>query len=616
MLELTASDPRRVGPFRIVGRLGAGGMGLIYAGQDSTGRRAAIKVVQPQLANDAGFRARFAREAVLLGRVDGACTARVLAADVDADPPYLALEYVDGPTLAEHIEANGPMSEALLTPLAIGLAEALVAIHAVGVVHRDLKPANVVLSATGPKVIDFGVAYLADATSLTTSGLVLGSPGWMAPEQFADDEVSPASDVFAWASTVYFAATGRAPFGGGSVEAVYYRIGNVEPDLTSVPEPLRTALTEAFAKTAAGRPTPRELVEELSGVPAADVANQTTMLLRTAWTFRPTAASWDPLAEVSVAVATEATIAEAKSGTAALTTFAPAAAPATVPVQPRRRRGMLVAAGLVAVLAAAGGVYAVTRGGGPPALAGDGSSPTPSASTSPSASPTASAASPTNPVTAAVPAPPFYASNPICSGVTCTLLGAVSGIHTSRGVLRAEVIGQPIPDASTDETLRPVYISLYDTSGSLVYTTPEAIIGAYDKATPEYPGGGILTDKAGRIFVPFAVGAHGGLLIVLDPNQNPVNDFDTVPLENGAGGRFSSDSAGGTGVDLNGDGINEIAVDVNDYKPDYARGTTWERYYQFQSGDFALIGCRKIRGAKDFNAGPTVAAGGPGCEAG
>ena len=604
MRDLTPSDPVRVGPFRILGRLGAGGMGLIYAGQDSTGRRVAVKVVQPQLTHDSAFLARFAREAILLGRVDGACTARVLAADVDADPPYLALEYVDGPTLGEHVEAHGPMPAELLLPLAVGLAEALTAIHAVGVVHRDLKPANVVLGATGPKVIDFGIAYLSDATSLTSSGLVLGSPGWMAPEQFAADEISPASDVFAWASTVLFAATGKAPFGSGSVEAVYYRILNSEPDLSSVAAPLRDVLAQALAKNPAERPSPRQLIEQLSGVTSSDVTDQTTMLMRASWTFQPAVSEWDPR------LAATTPIPPADQETAALTSAAPPA-----PVNHRRRTAVIAAVAAI-VLGTSAGVYALNHAAaGPEQTVGKQSALSTSALTSPSATASPSPSASPAAMLPSAPKAPFFKSNPVCSGLACTLLGAVGGIRTSRGVLRAEIIRLPMP-VGADITTGSVYIALYDTAGQLVYTTPRALIGAYQEPDPAYPDTGISTDKAGRIFVPFTVGAHSGQLIVLDPNQRPVNVFGSIPQQDGSGGRFFSDTPGAFGTDVNGDGINEVVLDVNDYIPNYAQGTTYARYYGYQRDDFVLIGCTKLGENTNQDAPPAVPVGGPGCEAG
>lgn len=219
---------------------------------------------------------------------------------------------------------------------------------------------------------------------------------------------------------------------------------------------------------------------------------------------------------------------------------------------------------------------------------------------------------PTGPSAAGAAAlPPFYPTNPVCRGVACILLAAVDGIHTTRGVLRAEVIGQPLPGGGP-ETLRPVYIALYDRAGRAVYTTPRAVIGHYLKAVPGQPATGILTDRAGRVFVPFLIGAHSGALIVLDPNQNPVNDFHSVP-SSGDSGRFFTDTPGSTAVDLNGDGVNELAIDVNDYQPNYAQGTTYERYYQYAGGDFALLGCRTLRSPHDHLAGPNIAPGGPGC---
>lgn len=298
MEDLRAGDPAKVGPFRLAARLGAGGMGVVFIGADSTGRRAAVKVIQPDLARNADFRRRFAREAQILGRINGACTARVLAADVDSDPPYLALEAVPGPNLADHVGEAGPLAPELLRPLAVGILEALTAIHAAGVIHRDLKPANVLLAPDGPKVIDFGIAHLVDATSLTRSGSVMGSPAWMAPEQF-DDQSTTATDVFAWASTVVFAACGQPPFGVGRVEAVYMRMMRGEPTLPPLPPELATLITRALASDPTERPSVPELLAALLGDAApADPAGATVQMLRRDWTLEVTQPSWPAIASL------------------------------------------------------------------------------------------------------------------------------------------------------------------------------------------------------------------------------------------------------------------------------------------------------------------------------
>jgi len=261
------AEPEWLGPYRLRRRLGAGGMGVVYLG-DHAGSPVAIKVLRPELAADPAFRARFRREVEAAARVAGARTARVLDADGDGPSPYLVTEYVEGPTLCEAVASGGPFRGRRLASLAAGVAEALAAIHAHGLVHRDLKPSNVLLSPTGPKVIDFGIARAVDATALTRTGLRFGTPAWMAPEQLQDHPVTPAADVFAWGGLVAFAATGRPPFGSGAAEAVAYRIIHEAPQLGALPGPLRTLVEAALAKDPGGRPPARELLHRLDGATA------------------------------------------------------------------------------------------------------------------------------------------------------------------------------------------------------------------------------------------------------------------------------------------------------------------------------------------------------------
>lgn len=258
---LTPHDPREVGPYALAGRLGAGGMGVVYAGLDSAGRHVAIKVIRPEHAADRDFRKRFSREVALLKRVRGASVPPVLAADTGAEQPWLVTPYVPGPTLDGHIARRGPLRGTELLGLAAGLAEALVAIHKTGVVHRDLKPANIILSPSGPQVLDLGIATAADDSALTRTGMLVGSPGWISPEQYLGQKAGPAGDVFAWGALVVFAATGRPPFGTGRHEVLAFRVMQDEADLDGVPEELRDLVTRALAKDPAVRPSARELLE-------------------------------------------------------------------------------------------------------------------------------------------------------------------------------------------------------------------------------------------------------------------------------------------------------------------------------------------------------------------
>ncbi|WP_181798041.1 serine/threonine-protein kinase, partial [Streptomyces sp. WELS2] len=236
---LQADDPAAVAGYRPAARLGAGGMGRVYLSHTRGGRPVALKVVRPELADDPDFRRRFRREVTAARRVRGAYTAELIDADPDGSPPWLATVYVPGPSLADAVARRGPLPVAAVLWLMAGVAEALQAIHAEGVVHRDLKPSNVLLAADGPRVIDFGIALAADGTSYTATGSTIGTPAFMAPEQATGGEVTAATDVFALGQTAAFAALGRPLYGEGPGVNVLYRIVHSEPDLSLLPEPLR-----------------------------------------------------------------------------------------------------------------------------------------------------------------------------------------------------------------------------------------------------------------------------------------------------------------------------------------------------------------------------------------
>ncbi|WP_182906159.1 serine/threonine-protein kinase [Microbispora sp. H13382] len=207
---LRAGDPAQVGPYRLLRRLGEGGMGTVYLGEAPDGTHVAVKLLHHTIAADPGFRRRFRREVEAAKRVARFCTAAVLDAEVDGETVYLVTEYVPGPTLREAVERDGPLRGSNLDGLAVSIATALRAIHAAGIIHRDLKPGNVLLSPVGPKVIDFGVAHLTDMAGHMSSAVV-GTPSFMSPEQFEGGSLTPASDVFAWASTITYAGTATPP---------------------------------------------------------------------------------------------------------------------------------------------------------------------------------------------------------------------------------------------------------------------------------------------------------------------------------------------------------------------------------------------------------------------
>ncbi|MFJ6809633.1 protein kinase [Streptomyces anulatus] len=266
---LTRDDPERIGGYWLATRLGAGGQGVVYEAYDASGTRYALKTLHR--AADPFLRERFTREAEAARRVAPFCTARIVLAGVDGDVPYLVSEYVAGPTLAAAVREDGPPSPDAVLRLATGAATALAAIHQAGVVHRDLKPGNVLLGPDGPRIIDFGIARAPDM-SLTATGAIMGTFGYMAPEVLAGQRATEASDVFAWAAVVLYAATGTEPFRGENIAEVAHRTTTVEPDLGALPPEIRPLMAAALAKDPRRRPTAAELLMGLVGAPvrAAD----------------------------------------------------------------------------------------------------------------------------------------------------------------------------------------------------------------------------------------------------------------------------------------------------------------------------------------------------------
>jgi eukaryotic-like serine/threonine-protein kinase len=262
--DLKAGDPVTVGPYKLLGRLGAGGMGQVYLAKSPGGRLVAIKLIRPELAEERGFRTRFAGEIAAARNVSGIYTAAVVDADADAELPWMATVYVPGPSLTDAVEDNGPLPVKSVLALAAGLAEALEAIHRAGLVHRDMKPSNVLLAADGPRVIDFGISRVLERSMMTTTGMVLGSPGFMSPEQAMGEQVGKPTDVFSLGGVLAYAATGAGPFGTGPTPALLYRVVQEQPDLTPVPARLLPLITQCLAKDPADRPTPAELLTSLS----------------------------------------------------------------------------------------------------------------------------------------------------------------------------------------------------------------------------------------------------------------------------------------------------------------------------------------------------------------
>ncbi|MER7760841.1 protein kinase [Streptomyces sp. NPDC097619] len=271
MQPLEAGDPRTVGAYRLLGRLGAGGMGAVYLGRSEGGRTVAVKVVHPHFALDEDFRARFRREVAAARRVGGSWTAPVLDADPDAPVPWVATGYVAGPSLDRAIAAHGPLPESGVRAVGAGLAEALTAVHGLGLVHRDVKPSNVMLSLDRPLLIDFGIVRAADGTaSLTSTGVSVGSPGYMAPEQILGRGVTAAADVFSLGAVLAFAATGVPPFTGDNSATLLYKVVHEDPEIgAGLPAGLRELVLACLAKDATARPTPAEAVAVLAPAGAA-----------------------------------------------------------------------------------------------------------------------------------------------------------------------------------------------------------------------------------------------------------------------------------------------------------------------------------------------------------
>jgi hypothetical protein len=257
------SLPRKIGPYRVIEKIGEGGMGVVYLGTDADKRRVAIKVLGSAVSGDPNARQRLAREVDTMRRVRNRYVAEVLDADVDGPAPYIVTRYVPGETLEDKVRRDGPLRGMALDAFAEGLAEALAAIHAAGVVHRDLKPGNVMLDAGQPVIIDFGIAHIPDSTRLTKTGLVMGTPGYLAPEVIEGLSSSGASDVHSWGATVAYAATGRQPFGSGTYQTIFFRVLEGKPDVAGIPPQLLPAVTAALSTDPRSRPSARWLAGQL-----------------------------------------------------------------------------------------------------------------------------------------------------------------------------------------------------------------------------------------------------------------------------------------------------------------------------------------------------------------
>ncbi|MET9023566.1 serine/threonine-protein kinase [Actinopolymorpha sp. NPDC004070] len=283
MRPLGPADPTRVGAYSLRGRLGGGAMGTVYLGTSPGGRAVAVKVARTDLADDPDFRERFRREVAMARSVGGFWTAGVVDADPEAPQPWLATEYVVGATLQQAVSEHGPLPAPAVRRLAAGLAEALQAIHAAGLIHRDLKPSNVLLAADGPRVIDFGISQALEGVRLTATGEFLGTPGYLAPEQISGADVGPATDLFALGAVLAFAATGQGPFGSGPTEALMYRAMHDEPTLDGVSSDLAGVVRACLDRDPARRPTPGQVLDRIGGLapPGPDGADWLPAPVRT-----------------------------------------------------------------------------------------------------------------------------------------------------------------------------------------------------------------------------------------------------------------------------------------------------------------------------------------------
>ncbi|MER5634548.1 serine/threonine-protein kinase [Streptomyces nitrosporeus] len=385
MDDLRPQDPERIGTYRLLARLGAGGMGRVFLGRSPGGRLVAVKVIHDEISEHPEALARFRREAETVRAVRSACTARLIDASLDASPYWLATEYVAGPTLGGAVRAGGPFPPATALLLCASLAEGLAAVHAHGVVHRDLKPQNVILSPQGPQLIDFGIARGFDQTVLTREGMASGTPGFAAPEVVLRNEAGPAADVFALGATLAYAVTGRPPFGTGDSAVVSYRAVHEDIDLAGADPSLAALIRSCVAKDPADRPGPAALIARC-GVDSAIALDPHYRSLAEAAGAPGGGAPEPPAPEPAAPGPT----AQLPDGGATTVPVAPRAAPA--PAVPGRRGRLVRAVAVVCAMAAAGTAGwllsspdGTEDGGGGPGASGAASGPADRASASPSA---------------------------------------------------------------------------------------------------------------------------------------------------------------------------------------------------------------------------------------
>jgi serine/threonine protein kinase len=543
MMELAPRDPERIGPYRLHARIGAGGMGVVYLASDSSGREVALKLVREELAADPGFRARFAREVRAGQRVGGMCTAHYLDADLDSPRPYLVTEYVAGGNLADYVGSHGPLEGDRLMGLAVGLAEGLVAMGAAGVIHRDLKPSNVLMGELGPKIVDFGISGAADGTSLTQTGAVVGSPSWMAPEQAQGHGTSAPVDVFAWGATVAFAATGRQPFGEGRPDAVIYRVVHEEPDLAGVDPRLASLVAASLSKDPAARPAPEALLVDVikSATPGAVVEP-------------------GPLAEAEATEVVERTWVLPRSRWPNL----------------KSRQIAMGAAAVVLIAAFVAGALYVAHGKNTPSQALKGAGHHTGAQQVGTSSTTST--------TATTSAPPLTPANaladiPSCSG--CQIIDMKTGLSSPSGP--ASLVAVQLPGATAGGS--PMRFYLIGNNQQVIWSAPSGapfLANATD-------GLHFTLDKSGNALMPVSVGAHGGQMVIIRVTPEGITDFGTL-----TGGDFWSNSP--TFLQPTSSGYDQIVLQINNYQPDYADGTTTDNIYSWSTSTdtYVLTNCQVL----------------------
>jgi hypothetical protein len=412
LAELQPDDPARIGPYVLLGRLGSGGMGHVFLGRSPGRRLVAVKVIRPELAQDARFRARFAREVAAARTVGGLYTAQLIDAELDGQVPWLVTAYVPGPSLSDAVARHGPLPVASVAALATGLAEGLSAIHAAGVIHRDLKPSNVLLAGDGPRIIDFGIASAAQATSLTGTGFFVGSPGYMSPEQAQGHVVGPASDIFSLGSVLWFAATGEGPFGAGDTPAMLYRVVHVEPDYRPVPDEFRALIGGCLAKDPARRPAAAQFLADLNAaypdspdlagdwLPPRILAGSTGAAVQASDVYRHEPAAPEPSFHAAPEPAATNTVAAARDAATALARDdvqwpLPAHAVAGSRPAARRRWPWVAAGGTACAAVIATLVISLgTRPGGTPSASGSTPATTGTTPAAPASTPATSGATP------------------------------------------------------------------------------------------------------------------------------------------------------------------------------------------------------------------------------